>query len=93
VVLYATGAGQTDPPGSDGKLAAEPWPKPRVPIYASIGGFPAEILYAGSAPVLVEGVLQVNVRVPADAPASDIVPVTLSVGNATSQPGVTMALR
>lgn len=31
IVLYATGAGQTVPPGIDGQLAVEPYPRPELP--------------------------------------------------------------
>lgn len=93
VVLFATGEGQTDPPGTDGKLAQVPAPKPRLPVAASIGGLPAEVLYAGGAPGLVAGVFQVNVRVPEGAPSGPAVPILLTVGGASGQPGVTLAVR
>jgi hypothetical protein len=35
--------------------------------------------------------LQINVRIPLDALFGDVVPVELIVGNATSQPRVTLA--
>jgi uncharacterized protein (TIGR03437 family) len=93
VVLYATGAGQTDPPGIDGKLAAAPLPQPVLPVSVTIGGLLADLIYAGSAPGEIAGVLQVNVRVPASALPGPAVPVLLTIGNLTSQPGVTLALR
>jgi CheY-like chemotaxis protein len=58
-----------------------------------VGGRPAEIQYAGAAPHAVAGLLQVNFRVPADAPTSDAVPLVLMVGDARSPDGVTMAVR
>lgn len=68
VVLYATGAGQTNPPGDTGKiLGGPPLPAPVLPISVTIDNKPAEVLYAGAAPGMVEGVIQVNVRVPADS--------------------------
>ncbi|MBM3956698.1 MAG: SBBP repeat-containing protein [Gemmatimonadetes bacterium] len=96
VVLFGTGEGQTDPPGADGKPAAPPLPRPRLPVSVTIGGaaVPAgNVLYAGAAPGLVAGVLQVNVRIPATAPSGNAVPVTVTVGTATSQVGVTLAVR
>ena len=36
--------------------------------------------------------LQVNVRIPADTPSGDI-PVEVHVGNAESQPGITVAVQ
>jgi uncharacterized protein (TIGR03437 family) len=93
VVLFGTGEGQTEPAGQDGKLAVETPPRPRLPLAVTIGGRPAEVLYAGGAPGLVAGVIQVNARVPADLAASGEVPVVLQVGGAASQPGVTLAVR
>ncbi len=94
VLIYATGEGETDPQVADGRLAsAEELPRPRLPVEVKIGGAEAEVLYAGAAPGLVVGLLQVNVRVPEGAPSGNAVPVMLTVGTASSQPGVTMAVR
>lgn len=65
VTLYATGIGQTNPPGVDGKLATEPYPMAVLPLSLTMGGRPAGILYAGAAPGAVSGVAQINARVPA----------------------------
>ena len=90
--MFATGEGQTDPEGVDGRLAGDVLPKPRAPVSVQIGGLPAEVLYAGAAPGLVAGVLQVNAKVP-DGAASGAVPLLLTVGNATSPGGVTVAVQ
>lgn len=92
VVLFGTGEGQTDPPGVDGKLAAGVFPKPTQTVAVRIGGLAAEVLYAGAAPGLVAGVLQVNARLPA-AVASGNVPVVVTVGSASSQADLTVAVR
>jgi uncharacterized protein (TIGR03437 family) len=68
------------------------YPQPKLPVTAQIGGKTAEVLYAGAAPNLVAGVLQVNVRVPADAPVGNV-PVVISVGNEPSVSGVTISVR
>jgi uncharacterized protein (TIGR03437 family) len=93
VMLYGTGEGQTDPPGVDGKPCGEVPPKPTQPVSVRIGGVPAEVLYAGGAPGLVAGVLQVNARIPTQAPSGNAVPVLLTVGGFSSQPEVTLAVR
>ena len=93
VVLFCTGEGQTDPPGTDGKLAADVFPKPRLPVSVTIGGLPAEVLYAGAAPGLVAGVLQVNAKVPNGVASGNAVPVLLTVGNTTSPAGVALAVQ
>ena len=93
VVLYATGAGQTDPPGVDGQVAADPLSKLTVAVSVKIGGVDADVLYAGPAPGLVAGVLQVNCRVPASVASGPSVPVVLTVGNVPSRLGVTLAVQ
>jgi uncharacterized protein (TIGR03437 family) len=64
-----------------------------LPVSVTIDGRLAEILYAGPAPGLVAGAFQVNARIPAEATASAAVPIVLTVGDAASQPGVTVAVR
>jgi uncharacterized protein (TIGR03437 family) len=93
VVLFGTGEGQTEPAGQDGKIATEALPRPRLSLAVTIGGRPADVLYAGGAPGLVAGVIQINARVPADLAANGEVSVVLQVGGAASQPGVTLAVR
>ncbi len=93
VILWATGGGETDPQVADGRLASpEVLPRPKLPMTVRIGGLDAEVLYAGSAPGMVVGLLQVNVRVP-DGVASGAVPVLLSVAGVASPPDVTLAVR
>ncbi len=89
IVLYATGGGETSPAGIDGLLATPPFSTLVLPTSARIDGESAEVLYAGGAPGLVAGVIQVNVRVPDDI-GSGAVPLVLQVGSALSQPGVTV---
>lgn len=92
VVFYATGEGQTNPPGVAGAIPNAALPSPQLGVTVQIGGRPAEVLYAGAAPGIA-GLLQVNVRVPLEAPAGTAVPLSLTVGNFAAQPGVTISLR
>ena len=65
VTLYATGAGAMQPAIRDGQIVVATDSKPVLPVSVIfVGGAPAEILYAGPAPGIVAGVLQLNVRVP-----------------------------
>jgi uncharacterized protein (TIGR03437 family) len=89
--LFVTGEGQTAPPGVDGKPAAMPLPQPVAPVSVTIGGVPAQVQYAGGAPGIVAGVMQVNVTVPLGA--LGVVPVVVTVGGVASQPGVTVVVR
>jgi uncharacterized protein (TIGR03437 family) len=82
VVLYGTGGGVTDPPSEDGAIAPLAFiPRPVVPIRVLIQyyGF-AEVLYAGPAPGLVNGVFQINFRLPDTIPPQI---TQLAVGVAT----------
>jgi len=91
VILFATGEGQTEPPGMDGKLSTSPFPRPRLPVSLTIGGRPAALTFAGSAPGFA-GLLQLNARVPAES-NGDGAEVVLTVGEASSQRGLTMSVR
>jgi len=91
IVLYGTGEGQTNPAGVDGQLAASVYPKPVLPVSVTIGGVNAAVAYAGAAPSLVAGVLQINVIVPAGLQGNQ--PVVVTVGNNASPAGVTVALK
>ncbi len=95
--LYAVGAGQTTPRGTDGLFSDYPrladYPIPQLPVTVTVGGIPAEILYAGEAPLHVTGTFVVNFRVPPDAPLGDAIPLVLTVGNTRSSDAVTMAIR
>jgi uncharacterized protein (TIGR03437 family) len=92
VTLYATGDGVEDPAAVDGKPAAWPLAKPTLPVTLTVGGDPAGILYAGAAPGFA-GLLQINARVPSGLASTGNVPVVLRIGTASSQAGVTLAVR
>ncbi len=92
VLLYVTGEGQTAPGGTDGLLATLPPPSPTLPVSVRIGGKPAQVLYAGGAPNLVAGLMQINAQIP-----SDLLPGPQSlyvvVGPEMSPQGVTIAVK
>lgn len=92
IILYATGQGQTSPGGVDGAIPSKVLPVPALPVIVTIGGLPAQVMYAGAAPGLVSGVLQLNVQVPSGL-ASGPAEVRVTVGNTTSAAGVTVAVR
>jgi uncharacterized protein (TIGR03437 family) len=93
VVMYATGAGQTDPPGVDGQTNGDYPPRPILPISVKIGGLDSEVVYAGGAPQLISGILQINCRIPERVVPGFAVPVELSVGTVVGPTGVTLAVR
>ncbi|MEK7405329.1 MAG: glycoside hydrolase family 99-like domain-containing protein [Acidobacteriota bacterium] len=92
IMLYATGEGQTNPAGVDGQVATGVLPKPLLPVSVTIGGLAAEVLYAGAAPGMVAGAMQVNARVPAATAAGAATPVVLTVGKTSSAARVTVAV-
>ncbi|MCU1238012.1 MAG: hypothetical protein JWP63_5979 [Candidatus Solibacter sp.] len=91
VILFATGEGQTNPGGVDGLLAVKALPKPMQSVRVTIGDQPAEVLYAGAAPSMVAGVMQVNVKLPAGVTGN--VPVVVAVGSKESPATVTVSVR
>jgi uncharacterized protein (TIGR03437 family) len=68
VVLYGTGLGPTNPTlpdGALGPLAFDELGRPSGVLQAAIDYTESDILYAGSAPGLINGVAQFNLRIPA----------------------------
>jgi len=92
VSIYATGAGQTNPSGADGTITGNVLATPQLPVTVQISGEAAQVLYAGAAPGEPAGVLQVNAQIPSDVPRGTNVSVVITVGNANSQAGVTVAI-
>lgn len=93
ITLFGTGGGFTNPALPDGALVvAAPYSVPISPLSATIGGKPADVLYAGAAPTLATGVLQIDARLPMDVGPGDV-PVSLTVGSATTTRQITVAVR
>jgi trimeric autotransporter adhesin len=91
VALYATGSGQSNPPSQDGAIAAVPLPlvPSNLGLSVTIGGRAATLEYAGAAPDIVEGVIQVNALIPTGIPPGPV-PVVLQISGINSQNGVTI---
>jgi uncharacterized protein (TIGR03437 family) len=94
ITVYATGEGQTTPPGVDGLPATNfnNLPKPNAAVTVTIGGLPATVNYAGAAPDEVAGLLQLSVTVPAGVTPGASVPILLTVGGVKSQTTATIAV-
>ena len=93
ILMFGTGEGQTNPAGQDGKLSLDlPIPKPVLPVKVKIGGMTVNPAYAGGAPDLTAGLLQVNVKIPKDSPTGNAVPISIVVGDKESR-GVTVAIK
>ena len=94
ISLFATGEGLTNPGSIEGAITSADAPThPILQVRVFIGGKEAEILYAGSAPALPAGMLQVNARVPLETPPGAAAPVVLTIGPNRSQDGVTVYVR
>ena len=67
-------------------------PRLQLPAAVRIDGLEAEVLYAGAAPGLVAGVVQINARAPQGVRIGPA-PLAVSVGLATSQPEAAVVVR
>jgi uncharacterized protein (TIGR03437 family) len=90
VAVYMTGEGITSPASTTGQVAVN-LNHPVLPVTATVNGVTAQVQYAGSAPGIVYGVMQVNVLIPANAPAGNL-PIVITVGTTNTQTGVTVAV-
>jgi uncharacterized protein (TIGR03437 family) len=92
VVLYSSGGGPFDRNVPTGEITGADLARLALATSVQIDGVDAEVLYAGSAPGMVAGMIQLNVRVPEQINSGSI-PVVLKVGTFSSQPLVTMAIQ
>jgi uncharacterized protein (TIGR03437 family) len=95
IVVYLTGDGATSPPGISGAIAGTAGNglnKPALTVTATIGGLPATVVYCGSAPGIVYGISQANIRIPPETPSGPQ-PLFLTVGTASTQSGVTVQVQ
>jgi len=107
VFTSANGTGQAAAINQDGSINSASNPAARgsiislyatgqgsgsAPVSLTIGNYPAQLLYAGPAPGF-PGLMQINAQIPGGFLAPGIQPVVLAVGAASSQSGVTIALR
>jgi trimeric autotransporter adhesin len=92
--LFATGAGQMSPSATDGAFNGVSPPSMPIlqPVAVTIGGQQATVSAAIGAPGQVAGMLEITVRVPTGIQPGNAVPVTLQIGGASAQSGVTVAI-
>jgi uncharacterized protein (TIGR03437 family) len=92
IQIFGTGGGVTVPPSTDGAL--NPLTSTgalALATTATVGGQKATVTYAGPAPNLVSGIIQVNVTLPSGTPSGNV-PVVVQVGTVSSQT-VTVAVQ
>jgi uncharacterized protein (TIGR03437 family) len=104
VQMFLTGEGQTNPPGVTGAITSATLPPPQVTpapalpiqVWIQVQGLPAlytaVYTYAGEAPGMVAGVMQLNVRIPANLPLPGPQLVLVSIGGKMSQSGITVSV-
>jgi uncharacterized protein (TIGR03437 family) len=93
VQLYATGGGPWTESIPDGQIIGSHLVAPKAPVFVRVGKLPAQILYVGTAPSLVNGALQINILLPKELIGGPAVPIQISVGNYSSPPGTTLAVK
>jgi uncharacterized protein (TIGR03437 family) len=94
IMAYATGEGKTNI-ATDGEQVplSGPYPKPVLgPWTATVGGQPATVTYAGSAPQNIAGVFQVNVQISSDL-TTGIYDLVIKAGTFSSTAGLTVAVK
>jgi uncharacterized protein (TIGR03437 family) len=92
IMIYATGFGALNPLPVDGQIAGLLATTPSL-VTATIDGIPAQVQYAGAAPTLIAGAVQVNVQIPAGAHTNPTAPLNLVMGSFAIPPGVTVAIQ
>ena len=86
IQIYATGAGETDPPLLPGEPApanGNPLSLTRVQPTVTIGGVEARVLFSGMAPGWV-GLWQINAEVPLNVTPGPAVSLVVTAGGVSS---------
>jgi uncharacterized protein (TIGR03437 family) len=94
IVLYLTGVGLITPALPDGALVqGDPLPQPVLPVSAQIAGKAAPVVSTSGVSGFIAGILQVSLQIPGNTPAGSAIPVVVQIGNAASQPNLTLAVQ
>ncbi len=88
--VYVTGGGATSPASKDGQLSNGASQALAQQVTAQVNGIDSTVVSAGNAPGFPAGVSLVQVQLPASLPASTAVSITVAVGGASTQAGVTV---
>lgn len=94
IAMFATGDGLESPSQPDGGLTAAPYSETNAPVEVLLGASEtqAHVVYAGGAPTLVAGAMQVNAVIPAGLSDSGVIPLTLYVDGVAS-PAISVAIK
>lgn len=91
IAIYGTGGGPTSPTGRTGTLSPLIQAPLSLPVVVQIEGQNADVVYAGAAPGLISGAIQINVRIP-DTAISGTAYLGVTIGSIASpmQPAITV---
>ena len=103
IQMFMTGEGQTSPQGVTGKITSVSLPPPQVtpapllPIEIWIGNqpglyWPAVYTYAGEAPGMAAGLMQLNLQIPTGVPSGTL-SILVYVGGSISQSSITVTVQ
>jgi uncharacterized protein (TIGR03437 family) len=98
VQVFMTGEGLTTPQEATGAITTVTLPPPQVtpapvqPVRVFLDGQQVPYTYAGEAPGMVAGVMQLNVQIPANAPSGALA-IAVSAGGNMSQSGITVTVQ
>lgn len=90
ISLFCSGCGLTAPPGVDGAIATS-LASLANPYVVMFGNQPSVVQYAGAAPGLVNGAVQINAMIPPGV-VGDAVPVSISVAGSPPSPLITVVV-
>jgi uncharacterized protein (TIGR03437 family) len=99
IAVYGTGGGQTTPASVTGTVSSSTqllpligWTPGSTSVTATVGGQPAKVLFAGAAPSLVTGVLQVNLELPTGV-TGNALPIVITINGTPTPSGPTVAVQ
>jgi uncharacterized protein (TIGR03437 family) len=92
VSVYFTGGGVTYPPGLPGAVSDDVVTSLAATATATVGGVPATVTFAGSAPGFVGGVNQINIQLSPNTPSGSM-PLVITVGGQSSAATATIAVK
>jgi uncharacterized protein (TIGR03437 family) len=92
VSVYFTGGGITDPPGLTGSVNDLVVASLALTATATVGGVPATVTFAGSAPGFVGGVNQMNLLLSPDTPSGDQ-PLVITIAGQSSAGTATISVQ
>lgn len=83
LTFWLNGAGQLATPVPDGSILNNPpYPTTKFPVSVNISGKEATVLYAGAAPGMMAGIIQVNVQIPDTLPQGATLQVFVGAASA-----------